>query len=124
MSKNDPPERIRKNWFIILVSLGDGPIDVILGWKYVDGSLGLYSSQPASKQERFPWGGVIECKFKRVKKGLNLEDHFAFENRGREKRYFWLKELNPPLWSLNSFTSMILELRAQKKRNSWHSTFR
>ena len=83
---------------------------LILGWKYVDGAVGLYSSLPANKQDRPPWGGLIGCKFKKMRIGDNMEDHFVFENRKRDKRAFWISELNPLIWTVK-----ILELRLGQK---------
>ena len=107
--------RVRTAWFVVLTSVEGGVVEIHLGWKYADNSVGLYSNCSKSSKSRPGWGRISDCKFKNIQddKGDSW-GHFIFNNR-YEKKAFKLAEFNPPLWEMNSFTSKILEMRAGKR---------
>ena len=114
MSKKSTPLRPRTAWYPVIVSVADEPFELQIGWKFVDGSVGFFSSATKNKKDKHPWGQVINCSFK-VMNEDEPTGRFVLENRGREKRGFRTNELLPSLWEINEFTSKLLELRTEGK---------
>ena len=115
-STSSEADRVRTSFFLILVKIGDSR-ELHICWKYVDGSVGFFSTSANRSKSRPAWGSVIGCKFKH---DLNKEkteyfDYFIFENRGHDKKAFKNKEMNPTLWQINSFIDMVQLMRRDKK---------
>ena len=117
MSSKKTPSRVRTAWFPLLASVGDGPVQLDIGWKYVDGSIGLFSADPKNKTNRRAWGRIIGCKMKQVVQSGESQECYIFENKGRERKGFKYDELNPTLWKMCDFSAKLLELRSEQKKN-------
>lgn len=103
--------RVRTAWFLVSSCVEDGAQELHLAWKYADNSVGFYKGG----QKKPPWGKVISCTFKNITDEHGKSwGHISFSN-GRGKRVFKLAEFNPTLWSINSFTTKILEMRTAGK---------
>ena len=120
-----PPKRIlssralrcRTAWFPVVLRVEGGVLEVHVCWKYVDGSVGLFSNKAKTCKSRPPWDYIKECKFRTLRNDAGEEhDYFILHNRGLEKKAFRLDELNPILWTMNDFTSKMIELRTTGRK--------
>ena len=106
--------KTRTAWFPIVVDV-DGSassLEVHIGWKYYDGSLGLYSNAGKSSKSRPPWGCVIDCSLVTLQNKKNETGlYMKLQNRSYERKTFKLGEMNPALWEVNEFTSQIIALK-------------
>ena len=82
--------RVRTAWFVVLTSVEGGVVELHLGWKYADNSVGLYSNCSKSSKSRPGWGRISDCKFKNIQddKGDSW-GHFIFKNRYKRKPLNW-----------------------------------
>ena len=77
----------------------------------------FFSSKGNSNPSRPPWDYIIDCQFETLKsrKG-EWHDYYTLKNRTLERRGFRVDELNPFLWTLNDFTSKMIELKTTGRK--------
>ena len=112
MLKRSNAQRVRTSWFPVVLAAEGGVKEIHLVWRYSDTSVGLFSSKSNQSQHRTAWDYIKDCRFA-VKPNNHGEQHeyFLFHNRGMEKRGFRVDEMNPFLWTMNAFTSKMIELK-------------
>ena len=60
-SSSSKATRVRTSWFLIIVDIKDAAKELHIGWKYSDGSIGLFSDAGSESKSRSPWGYVSDC---------------------------------------------------------------
>ena len=83
MSSNNAVQRPRTAWFPVIASVANGSMQIQLGWRFVDGAVGFFSSAAKNKRDKHSWGEVINCSLKVTNIIDEPEGRFLFENRGR-----------------------------------------
>ena len=112
-SSSSRANRVRTAWFPVILRVEEGVREIHVCWKYADGSVGLYSSSSKTNKSRPAWDYIKDCAFQRTANDKREEhDYFVLQNRRLEKKAFRTDELNPTLWTLNEFSSKILEMRS------------
>ena len=115
-SMSSKANRVRTAWFPIITDLEGVGKEMHIGWKYYDGSVGLFSDAPKVSKSRPPWGRVIDCTHDSLVNARGESgEYFMFKNRNFAKKAFKLSELNPALWGVNDFTTSIIAMRAAGK---------
>jgi hypothetical protein len=116
-SSSSKAARIRTAWYIVLVDV-KGTMELNIGWKYSDGTFGLFSDTGNKSKSRPPWGNVIDCSLQTLKNKRNeTNDYMMFQNRGFQKKAFKCIEMNPVLSGVNDFTSCVVEMRSGGREN-------
>ena len=105
--------RVRTAWFPIVVDVNGSNLELHIGWKYSDGSIGLYSAAGNSSKTRPPWGCVMSCSFERRQNKRNESNYYmVIKNRAHSSCAFKCLDMNPVLSGVNDFTSRLVEMRA------------
>ena len=117
-SSSSRAARVRTSWFIIIVDIKGAAKELHIGWKYSDGSIGLYSDAGSKSKSRPPWGYVIDCSLQTLTNKRNeTSDYMLFKNRAYQKKAFKCNEMNSVLSGVNDFTTCIVGLRSEGKEN-------
>ena len=108
--------KIRTSWFPIVVNIDGIGKEVHIGWKYADGSVGMYSSDAKTKNAKMPWGCIVDCEFHSKTVGLLEDKEFLrFQNRSFTRKDFSTLELNPFVWQVNDLTTYFNDMKVNGK---------
>ena len=110
-------QRVRTSWFPVILRVEGGVKEVHVIWRYVDTSVGLFSCKGNSSPTRPPWDYITDCQYEILKNSKGEQhDYFTLKNRLLQRRGFRVDELNPFLWTLNDFTSKMIELKTTGRK--------
>ena len=114
-SSSTRASRPRTAWFLIVVKLG-GTLELDIGWRYYDGSIGFYSDSAKTCSVKPPWGQVVHCEWIETNNTRGeLGEYFKFKNEMGKKCNFKIDHMNPLLFGVNDFTQEITAMRTSKQ---------
>ena len=117
-SSSSRAARVRTSWFILIIDIKGAAKELHIGWKYSDGSIGLYSDAGSRSKSRPPWGYVIDCSLQTpTNKRNETSDYMLFQNRAYQKKAYKCNEMNPVLSGVNDFTTCIVGMRSEGREN-------
>ena len=115
-STSSKAHRVRTGWFLVVVDVEGMGKELHVGWKFYDGKIGLFTTSPKTCKTKSPWGCVMDCSYENVlNENKEPVDYLLIQNRSFQKKGFKVSEMNPFLWTVNDFTTLIHGLRCEGK---------
>ena len=101
----------RTAWFLVVVKIGD-KYELNIGWRYWDGTVGLYSDAGRTAQVKPPWGCIVSCAYNQANRKGEFGEYFKFENETGKKNNFKIDLMNVMLLGVNNFSQKVASMRA------------